>query len=252
MSHTDQMMDACKVYIKTEFHPQRFQGMVEDDAPRAFVTLSRQTGAGGITVGRLLVDALEDLFQDPSRAHLGSPSWTIFDKNLVSKVLEDHKLSERMADYMPESKHSEIRDMIEELFGLHPAEWSLVKKTSETLFRLATVGHVILVGRGAHIVARRLPGGIHVRLIGSYRKRVQHVMSYYELSHLQAEQKVKEEDEGRRHYLKKYFGKDIDDALLYDLVINTDAVSYEEAARIIAQSVVRLETSMNTAFSRVL
>ena len=32
-------------------------------------------------------------------------------------------------------------------------------------------------------------------------------------------------------YVKKYFGKDIDDPLLYHLVINTDLVSYGESAR---------------------
>ena len=31
--------------------------------------------------------------------------------------------------------------------------------------------------------------------------------------------------------MKKYYGADIEDPLLYDLVINTDRVSYDEAAR---------------------
>ena len=36
--------------------------------------------------------------------------------------------------------------------------------------------------------------------------------------------------------MKKYYGADIDDPLLYDLVINTDRVSYEEAGRLIAEA----------------
>ncbi|HKB87149.1 MAG TPA: cytidylate kinase family protein, partial [Ignavibacteriaceae bacterium] len=50
---------------------------------------------------------------------------------------------------------------------------------------------------------------------------------------------VKKEDASRRNYLKSYFLKDIEDPLLYHLVVNTSAMSYDEAAEIIAGSVVR-------------
>jgi cytidylate kinase len=45
------------------------------------------------------------------------------------------------------------------------------------------------------------------------------------------------EDRGRKRYLKRYFDTDLDDPMLYHLVINTDLVPYEEAARIIADAV---------------
>ncbi|HVV72057.1 MAG TPA: hypothetical protein VHI52_11275, partial [Verrucomicrobiae bacterium] len=45
-------------------------------------------------------------------------------------------------------------------------------------------------------------------------------------------------DLGRGRYLKKYFKESIDDPLLYHLVINTDLVSHEEAAEMIAEAVV--------------
>lgn len=42
---------------------------------------------------------------------------------------------------------------------------------------------------------------------------------------------VEREDLGRRRYLQKYFDQDIDNPLLYHMVINTDLVPYEDAAR---------------------
>ena len=45
------------------------------------------------------------------------------------------------------------------------------------------------------------------------------------------------EDEGRRRYLKKYFQANVDDALLYDLTINTGAVSFDTTAGLIADTV---------------
>ena len=44
---------------------------------------------------------------------------------------------------------------------------------------------------------------------------------------------IRREDNGRRRYLKKYFNKDLDDPLLYHLVINTDIVPYATAAHMI-------------------
>ena len=44
------------------------------------------------------------------------------------------------------------------------------------------------------------------------------------------------EDRGRRRYLKKYFNADTDDPLLQHLTINTGLVSYDEAARMVADA----------------
>jgi cytidylate kinase len=38
--------------------------------------------------------------------------------------------------------------------------------------------------------------------------------------------------------LKEHYEKDIDDPLLYDLVLNTDRMPYEEAARLIGDAVI--------------
>jgi cytidylate kinase len=66
---------------------------------------------------------------------------------------------------------------------------------------------------------------------------VEHLKEYYKFTTAKAKEFLKKEDGGRRDYLKKYFGKNIDDALLYDLIINTDHVDYEKAARLIADAV---------------
>jgi len=49
----------------------------------------------------------------------------------------------------------------------------------------------------------------------------------------------KKKDEGRRRYLKDNFDKDIDDPLLYHVIINTDLVQHDEAARLIGDEVIR-------------
>ena len=73
----------------------------------------------------------------------------------MDKVLQEHNLPERVAKFMPEDRTSEIADTMEELFGLHPPSWLLVRKVTETILHLAELGNVILIGRGAAVVTAK-------------------------------------------------------------------------------------------------
>jgi cytidylate kinase len=205
----------------------------EDEAPRRAVTISRQAGSGAHAVAEKLASLLQA--QTPKDA----PPWTIFDRNLVGKVLQEHNLPERIAKFMPEDRTTEIADTMEELFGLHPPSWLLVRKVTETILGLAELGNVILIGRGAAVVTANLGHVFHVRLVSALEKRVQRIQELEHLSKKAALAFIRKEDRGRERYLKKYFGADVDDSLLYDLTINTDRISDDQAAKLIAEAVLK-------------
>lgn len=201
---------------------------------RPFITLSRQTGAGGITIGQKLVTYLKEHDKE------AFCPWTLFDQNLIEEVLAEHHFPKEYAQLIPEDRIADTQDMVEEMFGLHPSRWTLVHKTSETILHLAQLGYAVIVGRGGSVVTRQfLQTGLHVRLVGSLERRIQHIQEYYQYSRLQAARFVDKEDLGRRRYLKQNFGKEIDDPLLYDLVINTDFLPYEEVAELIGEELLR-------------
>lgn len=208
-------------------------GGLKGGAVKPFVTVSRQAGAGGITIGDTLAEMLTA--QDKK----ASCPWTVFDRDLIGTVLEKHDLPKQTASYMKEDKVSEIADTMDELFGIHPAAWTLVHKTSETILHLAKMGYAIIVGRGGSIITRNLKGGFHVRLVGSLPKRIRHIEEYYKLDSKKAKEFIEREDKGRERYLKQNFGKDINDPLLYDVVLNTDQIPYPDAAAFIAQAVLK-------------
>jgi len=205
----------------------------ETDAPRRAVTISRQTGSGAHIVAQNLAAYLHA--HEPKDAC----PWAVFDRNLVEKVLEDHNLPQRLARFMPEDRASEITDIMNELFDLHPPSWTLVHKTTDTILRLAELGNVILIGRGATVITAKLPYVFRVRIIGSLEKRIKHVQELDHFTRPVARARILQEDRGRKRYLRKYFDADPDDPLLYHLIINTDDVPYEEAARIIGEAVLR-------------
>src|ERR1035441_325558 len=225
-------LERCRTYINAHIQAAG-KGLTSDDRPRRAVTISRQTGSGAHVVAEKLAACLQ--------AHTTSDArpWTVFDRNLVEKVLEDHNLPQRLARFMPEDRVSEIADTMDELFGLHPPSWTLVLQTTATILHLAELGNVILIGRGATVITNKLDYVFHVRLVGSLEKRVAHIQELNGLNKQAALELIRREDRGRKRYLKTHFRTDLDDPLLYHLVINTDLVSYEDAAQIIADAMLK-------------
>jgi hypothetical protein len=201
-----------------------------DDRRNDVVTISRQAGAGAGVVAQALVALLQP--QTPK----GASPWTIFDRDLVEKVLQDHDLPARLASFMPEDRRTEMADTLDGLFGLQPSSWTLVRKTADTILHLAEVGNVVIIGRGGNMITAKLESAFHVRLVGSIERRIDHLVDHRHLSVEEATEYARVEDLGRRRYVKKYYSADIDDPLLYHLVINTDQVPYGQAARVIAEA----------------
>jgi cytidylate kinase len=225
-------LDRALAFIGCQLQPaSKAEVSFEDGVARRAVTISRQAGSGAHAVAEKLATLLQ--------AHTPKEAcpWTVFDRNLVSKVLQEHNLPERVAKFMPEDRTSEIADTMEELFGLHPPSWLLVRKVTETILHLAELGNVILIGRGAAVITANLRHVFHVRLVSALEKRVQRIQEINHLSEEAALQFIQQEDRGRERYLKQYFKTDVDDPLLYELTINTDRITHDQAARLIADAV---------------
>jgi cytidylate kinase len=231
---TQHGLERARTFINCQMQPAgKGLTVLKDGMPRHAVTISRQTGSGAHSVAEKLATLLQ--------AHTPKEAcpWTVFDRNLVEKVLQEHDLPGSVARFMPEDRISSISDTMEELFGLHPPSWLLVRKVSETILRLVELGNVIVIGRGATVISAKLDHVFHVRLVGSLEKRAQYIQELHHLSKKAALRLIQREDRGRERYLKRYFKTDLENPLLYHLVINTDLISCDEAARIIADSVLK-------------
>lgn len=196
------------------------------------ITISRATGVGGYTVASRLAEYLQTRAPCPS-------GWTVWSKNLAQKVLEDHHLHGRIADFIREGHKSMLRDSVEEWLGLHPSAWTLVEQTNTTMLQLAKMGNVILMGWGAFLVTSELETAFHVRLVASLEKRLEKVLPGHNFDEKAALRYIKKEDEGRRRYIKENFGKDVSDPLIYHITINLDLIPHAEAARLIGDEVIR-------------
>jgi len=205
--------------------------------PALFITISRQAGAGGVTVA----DGVAARLNEGSEADT-SPPWIVFDKNLARMVAEEHDLSEKIRRQLGQPTAPKSRNMLDDLLGADPSSHRLVARTSWTILRLASLGRAIIVGRGGSVVTRKLPGGLHVRLIASPENRIAHIMQYDGLSRARARAAMLAEDRARQS-LMNYFDEDIDNPRLYDLLINTDDLSGEETVGLIVEGLRRKEST---------
>jgi hypothetical protein len=241
-------LERCQTFINCQLQPN--EGTYSSMHPKRAVTISRQAGCGAHFIGEKLAGLLQ------AAGPKDAPPWTVMDRNVVEKALEDHHLPARLAKFMPEDRITEFSDTLDELFGLHPPSWLLVRKTAETILQLAELGNVILIGRGANVITRRMSHVFHVRLIGSVAKRSELLQKFDHLSAKEALALIERQDLGRKRFLRKYFNADIDDPLLYHLVINTDLIPLEMVAGIISHAILNggtpsrrssLETSRSAA-----
>lgn len=223
--------DLCRAYLYSS-------DLAEKDPTRAVrkngpvITISRATGARGNTIADALVRRLESEKSVPRRR-----PWTLFNQNLIQYVIEEHKLPEKTADYFPEDKPDEIRAFVAEVLGLHQGVYNTMVKTAETIRRIARAGNAVIVGRGGNLITADIPDAVHIRLVGSQARRIRHYASHCGTSEAEAAGEVARLDLARKRYIKTHFNKDIDDALHYDMVLNTDDFTNEQAVDVLIAAI---------------
>jgi cytidylate kinase len=233
-------LDRCLSFINCQLQPPTRHEVDGGGTGTCAVTISRQSGCGAHVFGEKLIDYFQ------RRTPRNGKPWTIFDRDLVEAVLQDHGLPARLARFMPEDRVSHLEDIIQDIFSLHPPTEILVRQTSETILHLAELGNVVILGRGGSVITARLPHVVNVRLVAPLEERVAHMHHFDKLDRKHAMERIEREDNGRRRYLKKYFAKDIDDPLLYHLVINTGSVTLQEAAEIVGEVACARQTAHKT------
>jgi cytidylate kinase len=194
----------------------------------AVITISRQFGAGGKSIGEKLAEKL---------------GYTLVDEDLIEYVAQKANVS-------PEWVRTVEKDaggtLLRYLTGLTPLRQSYIYKTiinrqgfidghryvqllDDIIKRIASDGNVIIIGRGSQYILQTHPQTIHLMLVAERADRIGLLRRKYDLDHAQASQIIAKQDKIRNN-LFRYFGKeDFDDPLLYHLVLNTSRISLDEA-----------------------
>ena len=110
----------------------------------------------------------------------------------------------------------------------------------ETLVQTAARGKVVIVSHAASYALERGPDTLRVFVTASPKTREERIAVAADGGErAQAARVIKDSDAGRRDYLKRFYSIDSESPTDYDLVVNTDQLSSEQAAEIVLRAAER-------------
>ena len=186
-----------------------------------YLLISREKGAGGNTVARLVGRQL---------------GWQVFDNEIVDEIAQKAHLRRELIESLDEHNRAAIQDIIGQLLNPQTIDTSQYRVyLRQIVLALGHQGNVIIVGRGARFI---LPSqfGLSVRIVAPIEARVRRIAEKEHKSLDAARVEIEGIDPERVKLCRHQFGHDITDPLNDDLIINTGAISVEAAAEIIITS----------------
>jgi len=101
---------------------------------------------------------------------------------------------------------------------------------------LARSQRIVILGRGGQFILKDYPDVLHVLIVAPLQLRANRVMKSLNLDPQAAEREVARSDNSIREFMKKYFRSEPKDPEHYDLVINTEHLSFLAAASIVVDA----------------
>ena len=192
------------------------------------ITISRQFGAGGKTLGEMIAKELDYVFHDDLIIQ------EIADK---AKVSTDSVISiERTAGGKLSKLISTMlsRSYIERIIGSGKGyidEETYVELLKTIIVEFAQQDNVVLLGRGGQYVLQDYKGAYHILLVAKWEDRIKFMQQFYNFSNAKASKAVKQGDTRRSNLYKKLGREDYNYPYLYHLVLNMSRISLEQAVK---------------------
>lgn len=200
------------------------------------ITISRQIGAGGWTLGERLAKRLSYQYVDDimireiaDKIGVTAESISAFEKDGATRLM---KFLDKMV-----SKDF-IRRHISDKYG-YVDEEQYVGVITAIIKGLYDQGNVVIVGRAGQYILKGHENVRHVLLINNLKNRIRFVVEKYNVSDSEAERIIKSMDRIRSNFLSFFAEKQYhDDPRCYDLAINMENISMEKAEALVLDLIV--------------
>jgi cytidylate kinase len=200
----------------------------------AVITISRQFGAGGKTIGRKVADAL---------------GYTFADESIVQKIAELAKVSPGWVESVEKEAGGRLSRLVTKMVSKPLLDRILKDERGyidEEIYidylvilisQIADEGNVVVLGRGSQYILNDLPDSYHILLINNFENRIRFMVEQYDMSQQKAVKLIKFEEKRRASLYRKMGKQDYDQPQLYHMVINMARVDLESAVRLIIRLV---------------
>ena len=196
---------------------------------KKIITISREFGSGGRTIGRMVAQ------------RLGIP---FYDKELVDQIAVESGFAPKFVE--ENGEHSPGSSLFSYAFapqgvpgvmnGLSTADflWNI---QCSVILQLADKGPCVIVGRNADYILKDRQDAFHVFVFADIPFRADRIVRLYGESEKSPEARLQEKDKRRRVNYHHYTGRSWGQAQNYDLCLDTGVLGIEQCTDIIVNAV---------------
>jgi len=193
------------------------------------ITISRQFGSGGRTVGRMVAEKL------------GIP---FYDKELVEQISLESGFAPQFVE--EHGEHAPGKSRLSYAFapqgvpgvmnGMSTADF-LWHIQCSTIIQLAEAGPCVIVGRNADYILKDRADALHAYIHSDMEQRADRIVRLYGESEKSPQARLQEKDKRRALNYQHYTGRTWGAAENYDICINTGTIGIEAAVDMIVSLV---------------
>ena len=199
------------------------------------ITINREVGAGGRTIGRKLAEKLGVNF---------------YDKAIVEGLTKKFNLSiERIEEIKAQNKTwwNDFNNYYSSLVnsdgdadsGLVVDDAAIFETEKRILEEIAEQASCVIAGRTGFMVFRDYPNHLNIFIQASFKHRVQRVMRRQNVSEQDACYIIEKLDKNREAYIKKHEDTSRYDTRNYQLVLSMDNMTEDDAVDLIMEYIKR-------------
>ena len=184
--------------------------------------ISREAGAGGGLIGRLVATRLD---------------WKLYNHEILEAIAHRMEVTAEEVEALDELAPSAAQDWLlplrEEVYAPQEAYLDHLAKLIEAIGR---AGDSVIVGRGAGYMLPR-DETLSVRVVAPLRARAQHFAERMGVSVRTARKAVRDLDHRRARFARTMFRVDPADPHLYDLVLDSHSLSIPVAVEVLVRAI---------------
>ncbi|MCR5416948.1 MAG: cytidylate kinase-like family protein [Pseudobutyrivibrio sp.] len=188
---------------------------------KSIITISRQFGAGGGTIGKAVAERLGYYYCNKDM--------------IIRAAIESGNLSPDEIRYFDERVPREF-GLGQSLFDFYnkPLDERLYNAQKEAIRKVAERGNCVIVGRNSNIILKEFDKSLHVFISGSESFRINRMSEKMpEFTHEKIKEKMHAVDKARAKYCKHYTGTEFGNAAYYDLSLKSSALGLDNCVDLI-------------------
>ena len=198
------------------------------------ITISRQFGAGGRTLGEMVAKKLSYEFYDNEVIQMVSIQAKVSADSIAALEKESGGIFKKViTDIVPKSLKDLILSRKQETID----EEIYIDILQKIITEIAEDGNAVIIGRGSQYILKDRENTFHVLITAEGKDREKFLEEKYDLTHDQAVVAVSQDDRRRANLYRKFDVTDYDQPDRYHLVLNTSKLDFGTTCELICELV---------------